>query len=240
MSDFALVRDDLQNMNRKNDKAILFDFDGTLVDTADAICHSFRQVLISHGLVPMDNQEIRMLIGRPLRDMFRLATGWDASHRIEQLASDYRRIAKQIDGEYIRLFPGVEPFLARLPREVQRAIVTSRSHAGTRSILRTFDLEVHFQTIVGIDDVVRPKPDPEPVFQALDQLGAAPENAVVVGDTISDMMAGINAGTRTVGITSGAYTREELVDAGAEMVVAGFSELAALLVDYSSGVSVAR
>lgn len=224
-------------MDWSRQKAILFDFDGTLVDTAEAICRSFRQVLTKHGLEPMDEDEIRMLIGEPLYEMFKLATGDDASHRIEQLASDYREIAGQIDGECVRLFPGVESLLTTLSREVQKGIVTSRSNAGTKLILKSFGLDIHFQAVVGIDDVLRPKPDPEPVFQALEQLGAAPRNAVMVGDTVSDMMAGVSAGARTIGIASGAYSQEELLDAGAEAVVTGFVELSSVLDDFLGGLT---
>lgn len=230
-------------MEQSNQKALLFDFDGTLVDTAEAICRSFRHVLMSHGLTPMEDQQIRMLIGQPLRDMFKLATGYEASQRIEQLASDYRKISSRRGGECVRLFPGVEDFLSGVSGDVRKGIVTSRSHAGTRSILKGFGLEVHFHAVVGIDDVLRPKPDPEPVLQALEQLRAVPDRAVMVGDTVSDMMAGADAGTKTVGITSGSYSREELLDAGAEEVVSGFFELSALLIDFlrdSSEVSAIR
>lgn len=216
-------------------RALLFDFDGTLVDTAEAICRTFRQVLISHGVSPMEDHEIRTLIGQPLRDMLTLATGLNDKKEIEKLASDYRRIASRVDGDCVKLFPGVEAFLAALSSDVQKGIVTSRSHAGTRSILRSFGLESQFQTVVGIDDVIRPKPHPEPVFQALDMLGTDPEMGVMVGDTVSDMMAGASAGVRTIGITNGSHTREELLDAGAEAVVSSFSELVTLLGGFQVG-----
>jgi len=216
-------------------RALLFDFDGTLVDTAEAICRTFRQVLISHGVSPMEDHQIRTLIGQPLRDMLTLATGRSDEKEIEKLTGEYRRIAAQVDGDCVRLFPGVEAFLAGLSDDVRKGIVTSRSHAGTRSILRSFGLESQFQAGVGIEDVIRPKPHPEPVLRALEMLGADPDMGIMIGDTVSDMMAGTRAGVRTIGISTGSQTQKELLDAGAKVVVGSFSELVTLLSDFWAG-----
>ena len=100
------------------------------------------------------------------------------------------------------------------------AVVTARTASGTRQILRGLQLDRYFEAVVGIEDVERSKPDPEPVRLALDYLEVAPSRAVMVGDTVHDMEAGRRAGTRTIGVATGPHPEEELLASGAEHVVA--------------------
>ena len=197
-------------------EAVLFDLDGTLIDASQAICFSFNEALIQHNLKPLPEDEIKAAIGRPLRELF--------SERGEQvpvgeLVEGYKQaFARVADGRSF-VMPGAKACVSTLSERNKLGVVTSRSSAGTIRILRDFGLLDYFSTLVGIDDVDEPKPSPAPVLFALGKLEVAAPRSVFVGDTTYDMEAGKKAGTKTIGVTSGSHHREELLAAGADLVV---------------------
>jgi phosphoglycolate phosphatase-like HAD superfamily hydrolase len=109
------------------------------------------------------------------------------------------------------------------------AVVTSRSSRGAWDILEYFSLDALFETVVGVDEVTKPKPDPEPVISALSQIGVDHENAFLVGDTVQDMEAAVAAGVAAVGVATGSHPAEDLLTAGAVTVLEEFSQLAGLM-----------
>ncbi len=218
-------------------QAILFDLDGTLIDSSETICASFNQTLLQFRYPPAPKDRVRRMIGRPLREMFRIAT--EASDdRIEDMLACYRETFGPLVPSLMRLFPGVAELIPRLSTFYSLGVVTSRSGEGTRRILAAFDLTPHFGPIVGIEDVIRSKPDPEPVHTALSMLAIEPAGAVMVGDTVDDIAAGREAGTRTVGVATGPNSAEELRRAGAWRTIDTLREIDAVLRLQRDGVEV--
>jgi phosphoglycolate phosphatase len=206
-------------------KALLFDFDGTIVDTAQAICESFNQVLRNHSLPEFEHNRIRSLIGRPLIEMFRLA-GFDGdSRRFEALVDEYRGYFLPVSLSFCRPLPGAAQVLARAKRNAMVAIVTSRKTDGAMHILTGLGLSSHVDLVVGIDDVVTPKPAAEPVRLALRRLGVSSEHAVMIGDTPDDVLAAKNAGVMSIGVLTGAHEQAALQDAGADCVLRDLTQL---------------
>jgi pyrophosphatase PpaX len=206
--------------------AILFDFDGTLVDAAELICHSFNETLIANGIPRLADETIRSQIGRPLRDMFaELNSGVSA----DLLVAEYKNRFSAHSPAGSHLLPGVAEFLEQIPDTVKLGIVTARMATGAVSILRSFALEQYFPVVIGIEDVENSKPDPEPVHLALARLGVAAKRTMLVGDTVFDIEAGKRAGTFAVGITTGSTPRSDLLKAGADRVVESLFELESLL-----------
>jgi|AP82_1055514.scaffolds.fasta_scaffold71842_2 HAD superfamily hydrolase (TIGR01509 family) len=212
-------------------QAIVFDFDGTLVDASNAICHSFNQALEKCQLPRMDPQEIRAMIGRPLVGMFESvegSAGVDADHFVRE----YRGAFFSHSLVLTRLMPGAEETLTHFSSRLKLGIATSRKSDGALHILKNFGLLDHFSAVVGIEHVSNSKPDPEPIHRTLEQLQVPAEQSVMVGDTTDDMTAGKRAGLTAVGVTTGTTSRAELIEGGADHVV---TELSALvdLVDLS-------
>ena len=207
-------------------RGILFDFDGTLIDASEVIIHSSNHALQSAGLPPRAAAELRAMIGIPLRDVFaELAP----SCPTDELLAAYRAEFWRHSRSRTRLLPGVGELLPVLADRYQLAIVTSRSSRGAWDILEHFALDSLFEVLVGVDDVKNPKPHPEPVLSALSRLGVDPAGAILVGDTVQDMQAAVEAGVAAVGIGTGSHTTEALRAAGALTVLDNFSQLAGLL-----------
>jgi len=206
--------------------AVLFDFDGTLIDASAVICACFNAALTKYDLEPVPFETIKLGIGRPLRELF-AEQGDQVS--VDLLTDEYKRVFAELSAGRSYPLPGAEDLVSSLSRGHRLGIVTSRSSSGTSKILKDLGLLDCFSTIVGIEDVINGKPDPEPVFLALERLSVRPHHSVFIGDTTYDMQAGSRAGTRTIGVTSGSHTREELLEAGAEVVVGNLYSLRSLL-----------
>lgn len=207
---------------------ILFDFDGTLVDSSEVICTSFNRALETFGLPPLPEDTIRPMIGWPLREMFqRHSDGQPVAGMIEVYRESFNALAD--DGSH--LLPGVAELIPQWAETRRLGIVTTRSGRGAAHLLKVFSLDPYFSTLIGSEHVSRCKPDPEPVLKALSILKEAPGNALFIGDTIQDMQAGKNAGTWRIGVTTGTTGTDELYAAGAQLV---FPTLRALPTDLDS------
>lgn len=177
---------------------VLFDLDGTLVDTNHLILTSFQHVLgqLLGREVPAD--EIYPYFGEPLpRTMARYAPD-----RPEELVERYRAYNITQHDRLIRQFPGVPEALAALHEAGLRlGIVTSKRSGLARRGLRVCQLEYYFPTVVGMDTTERHKPDPEPALEALRQMGEVPgAHVLMVGDSPFDILCGRGAGIKTAAV----------------------------------------
>ena len=210
-------------------EAILFDFDGTLVDASEAIVRSFHAALAAADLAPLEPARIRAMVGRPLREMFEVAAPAATAPELDTLVEGYRAAFGPLAVPLSRPLPSVPEALDRLARGRRLAVVTSRASAGASLILEAMGLAPLFEVVVGLEAVERPKPDPEAVLRALALLDVAPGRALMVGDTPDDVRAGLAAGTATAGVTTGWFDGPALRAAGAGTVIARLDELAELL-----------
>jgi pyrophosphatase PpaX len=170
------------------------------------------------------------MIGRPLVEMFAVADPEATAEQIDAYITAYRTAWHPIAVPLSRPLPTmVETVNALTDRGIRLGVVTSRVSSGAERILEAFGLRDRFGSIVGVERVEEPKPHAEAVLLALDELGATPTTAVMVGDTPDDVLAGRNAGARSVGITTGVYSAEALEEAGADHVIERLEQLLPLL-----------
>jgi HAD superfamily hydrolase (TIGR01509 family) len=210
-------------------RLVVFDFDGTLFDVSDAICHGFNEALRRRGRAPLPRERIHAWIGRPLIEMFALEDPAASDDVLRASVETYREVFHPIAVGLSRALPGLRECLDELGSTHRFAIVTNRARRGAKDILVGHGLLDRFDPILGIDDVQRVKPHPEPVLAAMRHAGAGPDETVMVGDTADDIRAGLAAGTAAVGVTTGFTPREALAAAGAHAVIASLAELPALL-----------
>ena len=210
-------------------RAIVFDFDGTLVDASEVICASLNAILRDHSLPEQPTPWIRAQIGRPLREVFAHCDPRASQADIDAYIDEYRIVFRPLSRPMSRVIPGVPEALDTLPAEVRLGIATSRKVDGAAYILEGLGLLGRFGALVGIDEVTHVKPDPEPVLLALKLLGVAPHEAMMVGDTPDDVQAGIRAGATSVGVTTGAHRAGVLAEAGAHHVIGSMAHLPALV-----------
>lgn len=208
--------------------ALLFDLDGTLVDSIDLILRSARHAFVGfEGRAPTDD-EWRAGIGRPLLDAFReFASDED---EVRRLIGRYREYQMEHHDRLVRPYDGVVQVIRRLADAGHAmALVTSKSDWLAERALRLVGLGEAIPVVVGCDSCTRHKPHPEPVERALALLRAAPADAIFVGDSPHDVEAGRAAGVYTVGVTWGAFTRDEMERSGADDVIHRIDDLPPLV-----------
>ena len=189
----------------------LFDLDGTLIDSIELILRSYRHTMRLHrGHEPSDDVWMQGL-GTPLWVQFRHFTEDPAE--IEAMVATYRAYNLAHHDELVRPYDGVvEAVLALRDRGKTLGLVTSKMRSGALRGLRVAGLEDAFRVIVGADEVVHPKPHPEPVLMALERLGAPAAGAVFVGDSRHDVECGRAAGVKTAAVLWGPFDRADLED----------------------------
>ena len=199
--------------------ALLFDLDGTLVDSIELILASARHAFIGfQGAAPTDD-EWRATIGRPLQ---RVLLEYAASDQAEadRLFGRYREYQLMHHDRLVHAYDGVVTMLRGLAAAGHpMAVVTSKSDWLAVKGLELVGLNDIFPVVVGCDTCVNHKPHPEPVERALALLGTSADNALFVGDSPHDIESGRAAGVYTVGVTWGAFARGEMEASGADAVM---------------------
>jgi pyrophosphatase PpaX len=193
-------------------RVVLFDLDGTLIDSVPLIVASMQHAFAGRANAPSVKEWVA-LIGTPLDAMIRRWGGDEAD--VALLKERYKEHQWAHHDAMVRAFPGIPVVLDALTaRGVRMAVVTSKLEPSARRSLEFLGLSHHFEAVVGLESTARHKPDPEPVRYALGLLSAAPEEGAFVGDSPHDMAAGRAAGVATVATLWGPFTRAELAVAG--------------------------
>lgn len=205
-------------------KAILFDLDGTLLDTRDMILSSFRyaytKVLGADKLPPED--ELLSMIGIPLRTQMEIID----PDRSEELFDAYVENNARVYNTMLYGFEGTEEALKQLQEmEYRLAVVTSKRHASAETGLERMGLNTFFEFILGADDTAEHKPKPGPLLTAAELMGLSGNDCAYVGDSPYDMLAARSASMFAVGALWGMFLKETLLDAGAEILLSSITEL---------------
>ncbi len=177
--------------------AVLFDLDGTLLDTAADIALALNRALAEHGLGPLALAEVRRLIGRGSPALLRRAAETlgcvaDDARQGAMLEAFFRHYGEmQERGEFsARPYPGAREALQRLHGAgLKTAVVTNKQHRFAAGLLHALDLAPWIDVVVGGDTCARRKPDPEPLRVACERLGVSHAGALMVGDSVNDVQA---------------------------------------------------
>jgi pyrophosphatase PpaX len=210
-------------------EAVLFDWDGTLLDSREALVSAWHAASAEAlgRRFPATPEEEQAIFTQPGSRAFPHAAG--DPERAELLAAAFQR-AYESSGRLVRAFPGVVKMLTRLRDAGPRvAVVTSKSRTRYEVDAERIGVLELVDAAVCQEDCPVHKPDPTPVLLALERLGAEPAKAVMVGDTPVDLGAGAAAGTAVVGVSWGASGRGALIEAGAAAVAGSAEELVDLI-----------
>jgi len=190
-------------------KTLLFDLDGTLIDSTPAILNSFKSAFENLALKVRSDEEIKALIGFPLEEMF--AKLCPTQIQLTQaFIQKYREKYSQIYLEQTMLLAGVKEALILADRFADLAVVTTKGGQFTKPLLDFLGVADFFKTIITKDDVSKPKPDSEPILLALSRLKKSKENAFMIGDTRLDVLAAKNAGISSIALACGYESKESL------------------------------
>ncbi|MBM0637466.1 HAD family hydrolase [Campylobacter sp. VicNov18] len=191
------------------DKTILFDLDGTLINSTNAILNSFQGALKTLGLISKNDEEIKNLIGYPLEQMFEMLYD-DKANLSKDFVLAYREIYSQIYLSQTELLPQAKEALGLAYEIADLGIVTTKGGKFTPLLLEYLGIKKFFKTLITFEDITHPKPSPEPVVLALKRLNKTQKNAYMIGDTVLDIQAAIAANIIPLALSCGYGKEEEL------------------------------
>ena len=200
---------------------VLFDLDGTLVDSAPDLIVAMRRLRAEQGEPDTDLSGVGRVVSKGGRAMLRSGFAGADEARIEQLLPRFLTLYSEAIATHSTLFPGIDAVLSVLEsRNVPWGIVTNKPGWLANSLLTALALDRRCAALVSGDSLAKRKPDPEPILHACRLAGARPGHSVYIGDDMRDIEAGRNAGTKTIAAGWGYLNGEEPRDWGADVVVA--------------------
>jgi HAD superfamily hydrolase (TIGR01549 family) len=196
-------------------KAVIFDFNGVLMDDTFYIVKLYQETARENGLRIPTEKEVIGVLGLVWQEMAKKLLGDDEKYRptLERLWKKYENETKPM--------PGMEKVITSL--EMKKAIVTSSREMWLERVLG--NLINYFDVIITHESTNKHKPDPEPLLLACKKLGIKPDEAVYIGDRIIDLETAKNAGTDFIGILSGGTSKEEFEKAGVKKIIKSLDEL---------------
>jgi phosphoglycolate phosphatase len=208
---------------------IIYDLDGVLIDSTDAIVEAFEKTLNEIG-VEYEEEKLMPLMGHGLIHILEEVLPVEHRGREWELRERYIHHFQESDTRLTRLLPDVEDALRRLKEKGYRqSVATNKTSSEAKRILALLGVDDVFDLVVGFLDVPNAKPAPDMILYTLERLGVEKEHAVFVDDTAFGLKAGVEAGVKTVGILTGYHSREQLMEVQPDIIVDSMHELKQLL-----------
>jgi phosphoglycolate phosphatase len=208
--------------------AVLFDLDGTLIDSRVPFATSVNYALAAHGQPTRPPEELWHYLGPPTHQTFTDLLGEGHEQLVEATVETYREHYAKTSATTTRVYEGIPEMLRKLHGKAPLAVATSKVVTAAVPLLRGLGLADLFDVISGPQPAAVNEPKSATVAQALAALGG-PRKAVMVGDRCYDVVGGHGQGLPTIGVLWGAGSEQELRDAGADAIVAMPAEIPPLL-----------
>lgn len=206
-------------MNQKP-AAVVFDLDGTLVDSLRDIAEAMNECLESFGLQPRPIMDYRYLVGEGVPTLCKRAIGATHPELVEPLIEVVRIRYRERPLRHTRPYAGIPELVHRIRlAEIPLAVLSNKPDEMTRMVVQEFWPNGEFAVVRGYVEEQLRKPDPTELIRICEMLGVQPRDAWLVGDTPTDLETAARAGVRCVAVTWGFRTREDLVAAGAAHIV---------------------
>lgn len=198
-------------------KIILFDLDGTLIDSTNAIYESFCEVFKKNNMPILDKKDVTKFIGHTLQDMFRFFNAKE--DKIEQYCNEYKNHYIKICNKKTQMLPNAIESIKLAHSFATLGIVTTKTSRSSKELLAFFGVDKYFTTIIGREDVSHTKPDKEPIIKAINNIESSISHKIessnyndifMIGDTILDLKAAKNTGIRGIGILCGYGIKKDL------------------------------
>lgn len=213
---------------------IIFDWDGTLIDSADKIVAAMQAAMSDADLAIRNAADIRQIIGLGMHEATAELYPEASSEQKSQLQQHYARHFVQRDTVPCRFFPGSMEFVSELRRlGHQTAVATGKSRRGLDRVFAATGHGKLFDSSRCADET-RSKPHPQMLFELLEETGTAAADALMVGDTEYDVAMAISAGMHSVGVSFGVHSIPRLQAAGAHFIANSYAELAQWFADHTA------
>lgn len=209
---------------------LLFDLDGTLIDSNELILETFRKTFLEY--LPkrhFSRQELLDMMGPPLFETFQIVSS--DSQVIEDMINVYRKIYMETEFDYVSLYPYVIEMLKHFKSMgFNIAIVTTKFQESALPSIHRFGIDKYLDVLIGLDDVTNHKPHPEPIFKALERFNHP--HAMMIGDAATDLLAGKNASIMTCGV-DWSLKRESLLETKPDFWIHDYKELISIVQKYN-------
>ncbi len=214
-------------MNNKTINSVIFDLDGTLLNTLEDIADSANETIRQFGMEPHPVESYRSFVGNGLQNLIkRIMPDESKTDILERGVETFRTVYGRRWHEKTRPYPGIMEMLDSLQRAgVKIAVLSNKPDTFTQTCVQHFFPSISFHAVSGKKDDVPLKPDPQSTFSVLRALAVEPEQSLFVGDSSVDIRTGIAAGMSTIGVDWGFRTASELREAGAERVISSPQEI---------------
>lgn len=196
-------------------KTILFDLDGTLIDSTEAILESFHVAFKTFDSSIPHDDAIKAQIGHPLDRMF--ASLGISQEAVEKHVDAYKAHYRKISRQKTVLLPHAKEAVELASRHARLGVVTTKTAQYSKELLEHMDIMHYFEVLIGREDVIHPKPHPEPVLKALSKLECDKSKCWMIGDTPMDILAAKEAGIKAVAVHCG-YADEDILSSVSEKV----------------------
>ena len=193
---------------------VLFDLDGTLVDSLDDLTDAVNHMLAGFGRQHLEPAQVRQLVGKGARNLVQRALATDSSEEISRGLATFTEFNALHIADKSRLYPGARELLQQLAADgIRMAVISNKQEVLSRQILKELAIDDFFDSIAGGDTFPEMKPSPLPLRSVIEGFGCKTAEVVMVGDSINDIQAGNQAGITTIGCTWGYGNRDELREA---------------------------
>ena len=207
---------------RNNITTLLFDLDGTLINTNELIIHSFLYTLEQYYPGKYTREQVLPFMGPPLSESFASVD----PERADEMIGVYRKYNIENHDLLVEQFEGVFETIRTLKENgFKLAIVSTKKRDVVLKGLKLAKLDPFFDVVITLDEVERAKPDPEPLEKALRALGSSPSEAIMIGDNYHDILGGRNAGTLTAGVSWSAKGEEYLASFKPDYMLKNMADL---------------
>jgi len=204
-------------------KGVIFDLDGTLIDSYQAIYLSFQYAYQNMGLHPLPFDEVSKVVGMGLTRTFHDLLGEERTPEALRL---FRRKYEEVFIQNTFLLPDARKIVEALNNKgIKMAVATNKLGRFSRAIFEHFGMDQLFAAIVGDEDVSQNKPDPEMLLYAMDKMGLPKEEVIMIGDSLIDIQTARNTGIRVFAVPSGVTKREVLEQAQPTAILERLSDL---------------
>ena len=209
-------------------RAVLFDLDGTLIDSLEDLTDAVNHVRGAFFQPPLTSESVRSKVGKGVRDLVRRILPDALESEIESAVSLFRDFNSRHIADKSHLYPGILETLKELAaRNIKMAVITNKSEDLGVQLLQALEINPLFEDICGGDTYPERKPSPLPLFKVAEKLGVLHHECVMVGDSINDIQAGQRANITTIGCTWGYGSTEEI--SGADFLAQTPQELLSLI-----------
>ena len=209
---------------------IIFDLDGTLLNTLDDLRDSLNDILAQKGYSARSLEEVRRFVGNGVRNLIRLSVpGHCSEEEVTQCLEEFKEHYKHNMQNKTRPYNGIMELLLDLNRfNYKLAIVSNKYDAAVKSLAKTYFGNL-IPVAIGESQDIKRKPSPDSVYEAVKELGSELSNTIFVGDSETDAQTAMNAGIPCIGVTWGFRSREVLRSAGVDYLIDTPRELLTLI-----------